>query len=325
LCAALLISGVVTGCDRISVSGAHNVPRVGYLAGTAGPLTQAYTSAFLQGLREQGYTPGDNIEVEWAVLADHPEAQFSDLAAELVSENVQVIVTSTTPAVVAAAQATDTIPIVSAGPSRNLTDLGLVQSDSRPGGNVTGTGEASDVYGKLIELLAEAVPKLSRVAYLRNPLTPGTAEQMARSRAVADTLNLNFIEVQARTPDEIDAAIGTALDAHAEGLVVSADNLFGEPDWRPVQLANAHHLPAIYSQVAGYIDAGGMMAYSADFVASQHRAAAYVAKILKGTNPAELPVERAMSFELGLNLKTAEAVGVTLPEGVLLQTTKIVR
>jgi putative ABC transport system substrate-binding protein len=249
------------------------------------------------------------------------------MATDLVTRGVQVVVTSSTPAVVAAANATQSVPIISGGPSRGLIDLGLVESDAHPGGNVTGTGGNTQVYGKLVELLKEAVPRLARVGYLRDPNTPGTEQQMARSQAAANQLGMEFVQIQARTVDETDTAIGSAVAAGADGLVVSADSLFGigTQDNPVVRDPVIYHLPTMYSQVGGYVDMGGLMAYSPDFVASQRRAAAYVDKILKGARPSELPIEQAMTFEFAINLKTAHTLGLNIPQSVLLQATQVIR
>jgi putative ABC transport system substrate-binding protein len=333
----VLVGAVVTtgidGCTLLAMSRqSTNVPTIGYLStGAASSPTQAaYKAAFLQGLSDLGYVEGQTINIEWRFSDDrvNPSTDLDVMAADLAARDVRIIVTSSTPAVVSAASATRTIAIISGGPSRGLTDLGLVESDARPGGNVTGTGDNTQVYGKLVDLLKEAVPSVSRVVYLRNPNTPGTEQQMARSLAAANQLGLGFLEIQARTVDEIDSGIESAVAAGADGLVVSADTLFGATTagYEPViNDALMYHLPTIYSQVGGYVEGGGLMAYSPDFVASQRRAATYVDKILKGATPADLPVEQAMTFEFGINLKTAQALGITIPQSVLLQATQVIR
>jgi putative ABC transport system substrate-binding protein len=303
--------------------------RVGFLgAGSSAPTSVAInslTDAFRDGLREHGYIDGENITIEWRLNGDYPGVPFSQLATELVALEVQVIATSGTPAVVAAAQATQAIPIVSGGPNRDLGSLGLVESDARPGRNVTGTGANLQVYAKLVDLLKQTLPELARVGYLRNPTTPGTAEQMARSQLAAAELGLELLELQAATPDEVDAAFESAVGQRVQAVIVSADGLFGDGSgWRVTTLPLRHHMPTIYSQVDGYLDQGGLMAYSPDFAASQRRAAAYVAKILKGSRPADLPVEQAATFEFGINMKTARALGITIPEHVLVQATEII-
>lgn len=334
-CLLLLGAGVAAGLNGCALAGvgrpARGAPTIGYLStGSPTDRTQAnYKAAFLQGLNELGYLEGQTIAIEWRfsdARAD-PTDQLNAMAADLASRNVQVIVTSSTPAVVAAASATRTIPIVSGGPSRGLTDLGLVESDAHPGGNVTGTGGNTEVYGKLVELLKEAVPSVTRIGYLRNPNTPGSEQQMARSRAAAAQLGLEFVELQAQNHDEIDSAFSAAASAGADGLVISADGAFGSTGSEDKVTLDplVYHLPAIYSQVGGYADDGGLLAYSPDFVASQRRAAAYVDKLLKGARAAELPVEQAMTFEFAVNLKTAQALGIEIPQSVLLQATRVIQ
>jgi putative tryptophan/tyrosine transport system substrate-binding protein len=318
----------VQGCGLVRATPQPpRVPRIGYLSTSAG-IANGYVSVFKDGLRDLGYEDGRTIEIVWRILGDDPATRFAILADELVALNVVVIVTSSTPAVVAAARATRAIPIVSGGPSRDLTDLGLVERDARPGGNVTGIGGNIEVYGKLVELLEESFPAIARVGYLRDPTTPGGEPQMARSRAAAAQLGLEFLELQVRSREDVDAAFETAASAHVDGLIVSADTVFGTAAGGAspsVRLPLQHHLPTIYSQVAGYVENGGLMAYSPDFVAAQRRAAAYVDKILRGANPAELPVEQAMTFEFGVNLRTARALGVTIPGEVLMQATQVIR
>jgi putative ABC transport system substrate-binding protein len=332
-CLLLIGASVAAGVNGCAPAGAsrRSPPTIGYLStGSPSEPTQAsYKAAFLQGLSELGYVDGQSIAVEWrfAVVRANPTETMNAMAADLVARNVQVIVTSSTPAVVAAAGATRTIPVVSGGPSRGLTDLGLVESDAHPGGNVTGTGGNTDVYGKLVELLKETVPSITRIGYLRNPDTPGTEQQMARSQAAAAQLGLDFVELQARGYDEIDAAVSGAAAAGADGLVVSADSAFGEQPGQDRKVTRdpvVYHLPTIYSQVGGYTD-DGLLGYSPDFVASQRRAATYVDKLLRGARAEELPVEQAMTFEFAINLNTAAALGLTIPQSVLLQATRVIR
>ena len=318
--------GLLTGCQMLPVRQSARSPRIGWLgAGPAEPRSFE-AAAFLDGLNDRGYVEGQNITVEWRFSHDGDGGTFLDLAMELISLPVEVIVTSTTPALVAAAQATRTIPIVSGGPNRDLVDLGLASSYAQPGANVTGTGANLQVYSKLVDLLKQTVPSMTRVGYLRNPTTPGTDQQMALARGAADQLGLEFVELQARRVEDIDAAFQTAASTATGGLVVSADSLFGgTSDSRVVTLAQRYRLPVIYSQVQQYVNLGGLMAYSPDFAASQRRAGAYVDKILKGTSPANLPIEQAMTFEFAINLKAANAIGLTIPADVLLQATQAIR
>lgn len=310
---------------------AARMPRIGYLGtgsrnASAPSLMRIWPNAFSDGLRALGYVEDNTVSIEWRLSGDQPGASLTTMAAELVELPVDVIVTSSTPAVVAAAQATRTIPIVSGGPNRDLRDLGLVQSDARPGGNVTGTGANLETYAKLIDLLKAAVPSLVRVGYLRNPTTPGTQTQMARARDAAAALGLEFVELAASAPADIERAFDEALSDHVDGVVVSADNAFGGAPGLPItNIPLRYRLPTIYSQVEVYLDEGGLMAYSPDFAAAQRRAAVYVDRILRGARPAELPVEQAASFEFGINLATARALGLSIPEHVLVQATRVIQ
>jgi putative ABC transport system substrate-binding protein len=320
------VLGSLSGCGLVTPRQLIGSARVGWLGAGPSEPRSFEAVAFDEGLRDLGYVEGKNLAVEWRFSHDGPGGQFSDLAAELIRAQVQVIVTSTTPALVAAAHATRGIPIVSGGPSRDLVDLGLAESYARPGGNVTGTGANLQVYAKLVDLLRQTIPSMTRVGYLRNPTTPGTEQQMALAQSTAAHLGLEFLELRASTASEIDAAFGTAASTHIDGLVISADNLFGGgSDSRVVTLSLQNRLPAISSQVQGYVDLGGLMAYSPDFAVSQRRAAVYADKILKGTNPADLPIEQAMTFDFAINLRTAEAMGLTIPDDVLLQATQVIR
>ena len=222
----------------------------------------------------------------WRLGGDRPDVPLQTLAEELVALPVQVIVTSLTPPLVAAAQATHSVPIVSCLPHRSLQDLGLIESIAHLGGNVT-------------------------------------ARPMGFSQAAADQLGLQFIEVQVRTAEEVGAAFAAAVTAGVDGLVVAADSAFDNvnPDSPMFALPLALRLPTIYSQVDGWVPNGGLMAYSPDVVATHRRAATYVDKILKGAHPADLPVEQAESFDFAINLKTMQALGLTTPPEVAQQVT----
>jgi putative ABC transport system substrate-binding protein len=293
--------------------------RIGFLSSFRREISQA--PAFAQGLRDLGYIEGQNLSVEWR-FADGNPGRLGDLAAELVALQVEVIATESTPAVVAAAEATRMIPIVSGGPTRDLVDLGLAQSYASPGGNVTGTGGNKEQYGKLVDLLKETVPSIRRIGYLRNPATGGTTEQMGLARDVAQKLGLDFIELQATTTDGIDTAMAGAASAGVEGLVISADTLIGDTSgYRVVDLALVYRLPTIFSQAANYVQRGGLLGYSPDFAASHRRAAAYVDKLLNGARAADLPIEQAMTLVLAANTTTATALGITIPPDVAAQVT----
>jgi len=289
-------------------------------------LQRDYTAAFVLGLKELGYIDGQSIEIQWQFIGDHPGATASSLASELVTRGVRLIVTSSTPALVAAAQASRTMPVISAGPSRGLQDLGLVQSDAHPGGNVTGVG-GYRLDAKAVDLLKQTLPSMRRLAYLRNPTTPGTAQQTELARVAAAQIGVEFAELQASTREQIEPAFQAAFDQGSNALIVSADTLFaqGLPDAPAVTLPIHYHLPTFYTQVSGYVESGGLMGFSPSFIATHRRAAAYVDKILKGADVASLPVEQATTFDFAINLRTAEALGITVPEEVRLQATQVLR
>src|SRR6266545_2975751 len=211
-------------------------------------------------------------------------------------------------------QATQTVPIVAAGPHRDLQDLGLVDNLARPGRNVTGLLPHPGLDTKGVELLAQTIPGLEQVGYLFNPATSGVLAQVGRARKGAEELGVEFLELPARVPDDIDAQFEAATMAGVGGLIVSTDFLFGDPSgWRVVPLALRFRLPTIYKQTDGYVDQGGLMAYTSDYKAFHRRAATFVDKLLHGANAADLPVEQTTTFDFVINLKTAEAMNLTIP------------
>ena len=295
------------------------VPRIGVLLPTSPSVRGAFGDGFWHGLHELGWMEGQSIAVEWR-WAEGKLERLPELAADLVRLNVDVIVAGSTPASLAAKHATTTIPIVaSAG---DLLRLGLVASLAQPGGNLTGvTVLAGEGFsGKWLELLKEAVPTLSRVAYLINParLSSGLYKD---AQGVAPALRLTVEAVEVRSPDELDRAFAVMTE-QAEAFIVEAP--FSPYCPRIVELAAHHRLPAIY-QVRSCVDAGGLMSYGPSFSAVGRRAATYVDKILKGTKPADLPVEQPTKFDLVINLKTAQALGLTLPPSLLFQADEVIK
>jgi putative ABC transport system substrate-binding protein len=275
---------------------------------------------FWHGLHELGWVEGQSIAVEgrWA---EGQLERLPALAADLVRLNVDIIVAGGTPPSLAAKQATTTIPIVaSAG---DLVRLGLVASLAHPGGNITGvTVLAGEGFsGKWLELLKEAVPKLSRVAYLVNPANVLNVSLYKDAQGVAPALRLTVEAVEIRGSDELDRAFAVMTE-QAEAFIVDAT--FSPYCTRIVELAATHRLPALY-QVRSCVDAGGLMSYGPSFSAVGRRAATYVDKILKGTKPVDLPVEQPTKFELVMNLKTAKALGMTIPPSLLLLADEVIQ
>jgi len=296
---------------------ATQVARIGCLA-TNPAISTRLREAFVQGLRDLGYIEGRNLVIEYRD-ADGKVERLPALAAELVALKVDVIVASGTLAALAARRATKTLPIVFS-PAGDPVGSGLVTSLARPGGNVTGLSAfAPELVGKRLELLKEAVPGISRVAVLWQPGAFGERTEqdtLKRAEVAARDLGMPLQFVEARGPDDFARAFSDMSRARASALAVLASNMFNSERRRLVDLAAEKRLPAVYS-ARELVDAGGLMSYGANLADLNRRAATYVDRILKGTKPADLPVEQPTKFELIINLKTANALGLTIPQSVL--------
>ena len=296
---------------------AAKIARLGFLANSATALAHL-REAFLQGLRDLGYVEDRNLMIEYRP-AEGKFERLPGLAAELVALKVDVIVAAGTPAALAAKQATRTLPIVFTLVADPVTS-GLVTSLARPGGNVTGLSVlAPELVGKDLEHLTQAVPKASRVAALWHPGALGErteTDMLKAANVAARALGVRLQVVEARGPADFDRAFSDMTRARADALtVLTSSMLFGERR-RLVDLAAKHRLPAVYPWREA-VDAGGLMAYGPNLADTFRRAATYVDKILKGAKPADLPVEQPTKFELVINLKTAKALGLTIPQSVL--------
>ena len=303
----------------------EKMPRVGYL--TAGSQSdqgrQRRFEAFRQGLRELGYVEGQNVAIE-SRWAEGKDERYRDLAADLVRLKVDVIVAVGGAATKAAQQATTTIPIVMSLANDPLGS-GLVTSLARPGGNVTGISlMAPDLVGKQLGVLKEIAPKVARVALLRNPANPAITQQVREAEAAARTLGLQLQTLAARSPQEIDSALATMSRERAGALVVLTDSMFTNQRRQIAELAAERRLPAVYGN-SEHAEAGGLVAYSANFLDLERRAATYVDKILKGTKPADLPVEQPKKFEFIINLKAAKQIGLMIPPNVLVRADRVIR
>ena len=279
--------------------------------------------AFRQGLRELGWIEGQNLVIEHRFAEGRAE-RFPDLAAALVRLRVDVIVTSSgEPAILAAKRATTTTPIVMAI-SGDPVETGLVASLARPGGNVTGlTILATEVAGKRLELLKEAVPRASRVAVLWNAAYPGKAFELRETQAAARVLGVSLWPVEVREPNDLPGAFSAIARAGPDALITFADPLTNTERRRIVDFAVRNRLPMI-SAVRPFADEGGLMTYGPNIADMCRRAATYVDKILKGAKPADLPVEQPTKFDLVINLKTAKALGLTIPPSVLLRADRVI-
>ena len=283
--------------------------RIGVLAPV--PPTPAMLSAFRDGMRGRGYVEGQNlsIDVRW------PQGTFEhdpSPVAELINSNVDVIVAWATPAVNAARRATSTIPIVMVGPG-DPVGSGFIASLARPGGNITGlTNISVDLSAKLMELFAELVPGMKRVGVVQNPNNPGTPVLLRETEDAVRKLNMQVQVVNAQTSDEFDRAFAQLSAESVDGVVVLPDPTVIEHSRRIAELAQSARLPTAFQRREN-VDAGGLFSYGADLNNQFRQAAFYVDRILKGEKPAELPVMQPTKVELVINLKTAKALGLTVP------------
>jgi putative ABC transport system substrate-binding protein len=324
LATAAVLLLLATPLAAVTAQPREKVPRVGYL--TAGSQSdqgrQRRFEAFRQGLRELGYVEGQNIAIEsrWAEGKDN---RYPALTADLVRLKVDVIVAVGGAASKAAQQATRMIPIVMSLVNDPL-ESGLVPSLARPGGNVTGISlMAPDLVGKQFGVLKEVVPKLSRVALLRNPANPASAAQLREAEAAARALGVRLQTLEARSPQEIESAFAAMTRERAGALVVLTDSIFTNQRRQIAALAAERRLPAVYGN-SEHAEAGGLVAYSANFLDLERRAATFVDKILKGAKPGDLPVEQPTKFELIVNLKTAKALGLTIPPSLLQRADQVI-
>jgi putative ABC transport system substrate-binding protein len=289
---------------------ADGMRRIGFLGGGTVSLQPIY-NGLLQGMRELGYREGKDFVVEWR-LAEGQYERFTEFAAEMVRLKVEVIVVATPAGIRPTQQATSTIPIVM-GYSTDPIGSGFVTSLARPGGNVTGLASSlDDIVPKQIELLASAVPGLSRVGLLANPGNPNTPPVLKSAQVSARQAGFVLVAVEAQTPSELEAALVTLSKERVGAVIVIADAFFNSQRRRLVQLALQARLPTMFSQ-REYAQEGGLMSYGESLFEFYRRAASYVDKIFKGAKPADLPIEQPTLFKLVINRKTADALGVTIP------------
>jgi putative ABC transport system substrate-binding protein len=315
--------GVLVASLAAEAQPAGKMPQVGILSQGSPSTSSPFHDRLREGLRELGYVEGQNIVIEYR-WAEGKYDRLPELAAELVRLKVDLIVADGTAGVHAAQRTTSTIPIVmtSAGdPIRT----GLVASLAKPGGNITGLSVfGPDIAGKQLELLKEVVPKLARVAVLTNPDNQVSEFRVKEIEASARVLRVQVQVVEARSINDFDSAFSAIAREHANALFVLPDWFFLLHRTRIADLAAKRHLPTMFG-VRDFLEAGGLMAYGPDLGALFYRAATYVDKILKGAKPADLPVEQPTQFVLAINLKTAKALGLTIPQSVLLRADEIVR
>jgi putative ABC transport system substrate-binding protein len=303
---------------------AKKVSRVGFISpssfATAGPNLEA----FRQGLHDLGYIEGENIaiEVRWA---EGSAERVPDLIAELIRLKADVLLIGGAAGALAAKNTRVTTPVVFAAVTDPL-GYGLIGSLARPGGNITGVALAvgEGFSGKYVELLKEAVPKVGKVAVLRNPTHPLAEVFLREIQAAGRALGVRLDFFEARDPSQLDSALSRMEKERARALIVTPAPLFGSRRSRIVDFVARRRLPSMFYSKE-YVDAGGLLSYGPSFPDSYRRAATYVDKILKGAKPADLPVEQPTKFELVINLKTAKQIGLTIPPNVLARADKVIK
>jgi len=318
-----IASTLVTTPLTTTAQQAEKVRRIGWLGGPTRESAEPFVREFLRGLKDLGWVEGQNLIIEWRFAGGKAE-RLPDLAAELVRLRVDLIVVPSTPTAFAAKNATKTIPLVTVG-GGDPVGLGLVASLARPGGNITGltSNVGPEIVGKQLALLKETAPKVSRMAVLWNPTTPGNTLAVKEAEIAARRLELELQLLEARSLNDFDGAFAAMTSKRAGALLVLGDVMFVTHRIRLVDLAATRRLPAMYVQ-REYVDAGGLMSYGPMLSESFRRAATYVDKILKGTKPADLPVERPTKFELLINRKTAKALGLPIPQSLLLRADEVI-
>ena len=294
--------------------------RIGYLAEGTADVEKVWLTAFQNGLRALGR--GDDTVTYELRFAEGRSERLPQLAAELARLKPDVIFATSTPAAVAAKKVVGTIPLVAL--SADPVGVGLVASLARPGGTVTGLSDFhAGVVVKRLEILKDVAPGASRFAVLVNPTNPTNRLQWDDVRTSAPALRLTVVPLEVKAADDIDRAFAALAKDRVGGLVVLGDRLFTTNQRRIAELATQHRLPAIYAQ-RSLVQVGGLMSYGTNFEDLQRRAASYVDKILKGTKPADLPVEQSAQLELVINLKTAAAMGLTIPPSLRLRADRVI-
>ena len=302
---------------------AGRVWRIGVLIPASADANPEYRDAFVQGLREHGLIDGKNIALEWR-FADGKYERLPALAQELARLKVDVIVANSTPGVRAALQASASIPIVMAVVGDPVA-MGFAASLSRPGGTVTGSSiTASDVGAKQLELLHTLSPKWSRIALLTNSANPFHAQILKETESAAARMGINLLHLEARDPGQIETAFDKIADEHAQAVIVAPDPTFRQQERQLVALAARNRLPSMFA-TRELVEAGGLISYGTNYVEHFRRAADYVDRILKGAKPADLPIELPTTYELIINLKTAKALGLTVPQALLLRADEVIQ
>ncbi len=302
---------------------AATIRRVGWLSFGSKAISAPYYAAFFQGMRDLGWQEGKNIEYQF-VYADGDVNRLDTLASELIGQKVDVIVGGNAPTTRALQQATKTIPIVMAN-GANPVGNGFVASLAKPGGNITGIANLYDeVLGKLIGVLHEVALDARRVAILLNENNPPHALFWAAAQSACMALDLVALRVVASTPAQLGAAVEEIVRQRAQAVVVVLDTMYVTERVKLQELIQTTRLPVAYA-LREHLVAGGLLSYGPDVYANLRHAATYVDKILKGAKPADLPIEQSTKFELVINLKTAKALGLTIPKDMILRADEVIQ
>src|SRR5687767_9197471 len=302
---------------------AGKVQRICFLGNSTAELEANLISPFRAGLRSLGYIEGKNILIEWR-WAEGKYQRFPELISELIASKCDGMVTAGTPASLAVKKATTTIPLVMIAVG-DPVGTGLIASLAHPGGNITGlTSIASDLEGKRLELLREVVPKVSHIAVMWNPISPFQVISEKEMQEAARALHIKVLSVGVKGEDDLPKAFATITKARPGAFFVLADRLFLHFRTRLMEFALSHRLPGVHAYVE-LVEAGGLMSYGPSYGEMHRRAAYYVDRILKGTKPADLPVEQPTKFELVVNLKASKQMGLTIPPNVLARANQVIR
>jgi putative ABC transport system substrate-binding protein len=310
-------------CPSASSQQPVRIPRIGFLIGVSPSASAARIEAFRQGLRELGYIEGKNVVLELR-YAEEKLDRLPGLAAELVRLNVDIIVTAGGQATRAAKEATPTIPIVMTNDPDPVAS-GFVASLAHPGGNITGLSTLTpELSGKRLELLREVVPKLSRVAIVGTSTQPGHAQAIKELELAAKAFKMQIQYLDVLDSKDIETAFRAAVKGRADGVLTLTSAILRSHRAQLAKLAVKNQIPAIYNDIQ-FVEAGGLIFYGVSFLDLDRRAATYVGKILKGTKPADLPVEQPSKFELVINLKAAKQIGLSIPPNVLARADRVIR
>jgi putative ABC transport system substrate-binding protein len=320
---AIIVLALVLFAAPGAVEAQGRTVTIGYLGNSSPSLESNAVEAFREGLRQHGYVEGQNLIIKYQ-WAEGQQERSAALAAALVRLKPDVIFASGTPGTLAAKQATQSIPIVTAVVGDPVAS-GLVSSLAKPGGNVTGLATLNEeLEGKRLEIFKQVVPNLSRLAVLRNPANPFTTIAWKGTQSAAEALGIKLQPIEVRGPNDLDGALATIKAARPQGLILIPDRFLVTYRASIVQFTTKNRLPSMFP-FREFAQDGGLMTYGQDTADMYRRAATYVAKILGGAKPADLPMEQPTKFELVINMKTAKALGLTIPPSVLARADEVIQ